>query len=155
MNFLELRSKLLHWKITHSLIENEIVRKYGDIQAWYREYRNLTGKATEEEVNWFLTDKKIFRMKTTFEAVTLQMWNRSSVIANKVYWITNIEQGSKTLTQATILIDDTKSPTQTTLLIDDTKLTLPGPTDKEFVEQYEAFIDALEVGIPESKGFIR
>jgi len=142
LNFLDLRSKLLHWKITHSLLESEIVRKYGDIQAWYREYRNLTEKVVEEEVNWFLTDKKIFRMETTSEAVTIKIWDRSSVIANKVYWITNIEQGSKILTKTMVMIGDTA-------------LTLPGPADKEFIEQYETFSDALEIGIPENRGFIR
>jgi len=40
-------------------------------------------------------------------------------------------------------------------MIGDTALTLPGPADKEFIEQYETFIDALEIGIPENRGFIR
>ena len=144
MNFLELRSKLLHWKISHSLVETEIVKKHGEIKAWYREYRNIIDhKESEEEVNWFLTPEKIIRMKISSDAVEIKMWHEDAIVVEKNYWIVAIDQGVRILRETTLLLSNGKP------------LTLPGPTDKEFIEQYETFIEALEIGIPESRGFIR
>ena len=146
MKFLELRSKLLHWKVSHSLLESEIVRKYGDIKAWYREYRNIVTKdrkETEEEVNWFITPEKIIRMKISSDAVEIKMWHEEVIVVEKNYWNVDVNQGVRILRETTLLLSNGKL------------LTLPGPSDKEFIEQYETFIEALEVGIPESRGFIR
>lgn len=144
MNYLELRSKLLHWKITHPLLENEITKKYGDIQSWFRQYRSTDQSVNkEEEVNWFQTAKKIFRMEITHNKVDIQIWDKTLAVVNKSYRIVDIELGNKVLTETSLLLPGNEI------------LIIPGPTDKEFIEQYESFVGILEMGVPESKGFVR
>lgn len=73
-------------------------------------------------------------MLITNKEVEIQQWPRTDiVISNKKYKIVNTETGSKVLIETTLLLPK------------DEKLVLTGPKGKEYDDQYERFVNTLEL----------